>query len=103
MRASAEQLTACGATRFADAATRELRRLGESIPRGGRSRGSATGTTELSAREQEIAELVAEGQKNREIAAALFLSEKTIEKHLSKIYSKLGVSGRAAVGAKLRD
>jgi DNA-binding NarL/FixJ family response regulator len=40
---------------------------------------------------------VARGRTNREIAAELFLSEKTIESHLSKVFAKLGVSGRVAV------
>jgi DNA-binding NarL/FixJ family response regulator len=41
--------------------------------------------------------LVARGRTNREIAAELFLSEKTIESHLSKVFAKLGLSGRVAV------
>ena len=40
---------------------------------------------------------MARGRTNREIAAELFLSEKTIESHLSKVFTKLGVSGRVAV------
>jgi DNA-binding NarL/FixJ family response regulator len=46
---------------------------------------------------------VAEGRTNREVAAALYLSEKTIENHMSRIFTKLGVSSRlqvaTAVGA----
>jgi DNA-binding NarL/FixJ family response regulator len=49
---------------------------------------------------------VARGRTNREIAAELFLSEKTIESYLSKVFAKLGVSGRVAVaetvGARAR-
>ena len=56
------------------------------------------GLASLSGREREIADLVARGRTNREIAAELFLSEKTIESHLSKVFAKLGVSGRVAVG-----
>ncbi|MSO41489.1 MAG: response regulator transcription factor [Solirubrobacterales bacterium] len=44
-----------------------------------------------------MAGLVAEGHTNREIAAELFLSEKTIESHMSRIFEKLGVSKRAQV------
>jgi DNA-binding NarL/FixJ family response regulator len=40
---------------------------------------------------------VADGRTNREIAGELFLSEKTIESHLTKVFAKLGVSGRVAV------
>jgi DNA-binding NarL/FixJ family response regulator len=51
----------------------------------------------LSGREREIAELVALGRTNREIAGELFLSQKTVEGHLTNVFSKLGVSTRAAV------
>jgi DNA-binding CsgD family transcriptional regulator len=53
----------------------------------------------LSAREVEVLRLVAGGMSNRDIAAALFLSEKTIENHLTNIYSKLEVENRAAATA----
>jgi DNA-binding CsgD family transcriptional regulator/tetratricopeptide (TPR) repeat protein len=53
----------------------------------------------LSAREAEVLRLVASGMSNRDIAAALFLSEKTIENHLTSIYSKLNVENRAAATA----
>lgn len=48
----------------------------------------------LTKREQEILTLVAQGQRNREIAHQLFLAEPTVENHLHRIYSKLGVSTR---------
>ena len=51
----------------------------------------------LSPREAEIATLVAAGKRNRDVAAALFLSEKTVESHLARIYDKLGVHSRAAL------
>ena len=43
--------------------------------------------------------LVAAGQTNRSIAADLFLSERTVERHMSNIFTKLGVSSRAAATA----
>ncbi len=95
-RAEAE-LAACGATRLRDEAARELRRLGE---RAGarRRRGTASGGLDsLSGRERQVAGLVADGHTNREVAAELFLSEKTIESHLSKVFEKLGVRSRAEV------
>jgi DNA-binding NarL/FixJ family response regulator len=55
----------------------------------------------LSPREREVAELVAEGRTNREIAAKLVLSERTVESHLSRAFGKLGVSSRAAVAQVL--
>ena len=51
----------------------------------------------LSDREREVAELVAQGMKNREVAAELFLSHKTVERHLARIFDKLGVSSRVGV------
>jgi len=45
--------------------------------------------------------LVAAGKRNREVAAALFLSEKTVESHLARIYDKLGVRSRAALATIL--
>ena len=53
----------------------------------------------LSARELEVLRLVAAGSTNRAIAGELYLSEKTVERHLSNIFAKLGVSSRAAATA----
>ena len=44
-----------------------------------------------------MATLVATGKRNRDVAAALFVSEKTVESHLARIYDKLGVRSRAAL------
>ena len=96
-RAEAE-LAACGADRFRDEAGRELRRLGKaSASRQRRAATTADGIDALSGREREIAELVALGRTNREIAAELFVSEKTVEGHLRNVFIKLEVSARAAV------
>lgn len=53
----------------------------------------------LSARELEVLRLVAAGDTNREIAGELYLSEKTVERHLSNIFGKLGLSSRSAATA----
>jgi DNA-binding NarL/FixJ family response regulator len=90
-----------GALREADAAAQELRRLGRRGPRRARGAARAGGLASLSAREQEVATLVAAGKRNREVAAALFLSEKTVESHLARIYDKLGVRSRAALATIL--
>ncbi|MBV8952720.1 MAG: AAA family ATPase [Solirubrobacterales bacterium] len=90
-----------GALRDADAAAQELRRLGWRGPRRARGAAGARGSAVLSAREQEVATLVAAGKRNREVAAALFLSEKTVESHLARIYDKLGVRSRAALASLL--
>jgi DNA-binding NarL/FixJ family response regulator len=94
-------LSAQAAGRYADEAARELRRLGKRVPRRGRVAKGETGVAALSGREREIAELVAEGKTNKAIAAELFLSEKTVESHLSRVFSKLGVSSRAQVAGEI--
>jgi DNA-binding CsgD family transcriptional regulator len=94
-------LVNCGAGRWRDEAARELRRLGRVVPKVAPRKTARHGVEALSGREREIAELAAQAKTNREIAATLFISEKTVEKHLSKVFAKLGVRGRAAVGAKL--
>lgn len=54
----------------------------------------------LSAREREVMTLIADGHTNGEIAARLFLAEKTVKNHVRSIYSKLGVDcRRAAIAA----
>jgi DNA-binding CsgD family transcriptional regulator/tetratricopeptide (TPR) repeat protein len=88
-----------GMRRTADAATRELRGLGRRVGRGGPRSSAGTGVDALSVRERELSDLVAAGLTNRQIAARLFLSEKTVESHLSKAFAKVGVSGRAALAA----
>jgi DNA-binding CsgD family transcriptional regulator len=56
----------------------------------------------LTAAERRVAALVAEGRTNREVAAALFLAERTIETHLSHIYAKLGIRSRAELARVYR-
>lgn len=53
----------------------------------------------LTAREIEVLRLVAGGRSNREVAAELYLSEKTVSRHLTNIFTKIGVSSRAAATA----
>ena len=77
-----------GAEPWADRARNELRATGETIRR------DRSASDELTLQELQVALKVAEGATNREAAAAMFLSPKTIEAHLSRIYSKLGVRSR---------
>jgi DNA-binding CsgD family transcriptional regulator/tetratricopeptide (TPR) repeat protein len=82
-----------GAVRRRDEAVRELRRLGHRVVRAARE-GTDGPFGALTAREREIALLVADGRTNREVAEQLVLSAKTIEAHLRNIYAKLGVRSR---------
>ena len=76
---------------------RELRRLGaRAEPRGPAASGDS-GVDALTKRELEIAGLVTDRLTNREIATALFLSDKTVESHIRNIFHKLGVSSRVDV------
>jgi DNA-binding CsgD family transcriptional regulator/tetratricopeptide (TPR) repeat protein len=95
LTAAAAALDACGAIRYRDEAERELRRLGKrDHRRRGTARTDGEGMAALSARELEVAHLVVERKTNPEIAAELFLSQKTVESHLRSAFRKLGVASR---------
>jgi DNA-binding CsgD family transcriptional regulator/tetratricopeptide (TPR) repeat protein len=96
---AAAALDACGAVRYRDQAERALRRLGGRYQRGQRADGDAAAC--LTRREAEIAKLVQAHKTNREIAAELFLSQKTVETHLRHIFGKLGVSSRVSLARVL--
>ncbi len=68
----------------------------------GRIGGRAPSPHELSTTEAQVARLVAEGLTNREVAGSMFLSEKTIETNLTRIYEKLAVVSRRELARKLR-
>lgn len=76
-------LVECGATPWVERARSELARIG------GRTRQEG-----LTPAERRVAALVAEGRTNREVAAMLFLGERTVETHLSHVYAKLGIRSR---------
>ena len=92
-----------------DAAERAFRSLGaevwaerarEDAQRvGGRRRTEGV----LTATERRVAELVAEGRSNKEVAAALFVTPKTVETQLTRIYAKLGVRSRTALARRLTE
>jgi DNA-binding CsgD family transcriptional regulator len=94
-RASLERALAIfddrGAPLWAEKARRELARLG------GRPRAAA----DLTASEQRVAELVAAGRTNKQVAAELYISPKTVEGHLSSIYAKLGVHSRLELARRV--
>jgi ATP/maltotriose-dependent transcriptional regulator MalT len=85
-------LSAAGAAFERVGAAREAARTAELLGRGGLPAG-------LTARELEVLRLVAAGRSNREIADELYLSVKTVARHLSNIFCKLGVSSRTAATA----
>ncbi len=59
--------------------------------------------THLTATEGRVVELAARGMTNREVAAALFISPKTVEANLARAYSKLGIKSRAELGARVKE
>jgi DNA-binding CsgD family transcriptional regulator len=97
LRAAEAELDVCGSVRVRDEMRRELRKLGARAEKRGPAAAGDSGIPALTKRELEIAELVTDRKTNREIAAALFLSDKTVESHLRNIFVKLGVSSRVDV------
>jgi DNA-binding CsgD family transcriptional regulator len=88
-----------GARRYQDQAARALRKLGRAAPRRG-AHGSGNGALQgLSGREVEVLSLVGKGRTNRQIADELYLSVRTVDRHMSRIFDKLGVSSRAAAAS----
>jgi len=90
IEAAAEGFEAIGAEGWAAKAHAELGRIG------GRTRAEG-----LTAAERRVASLVAEGRTNREVAAALFLGERTVASHLTHIYAKLGIRSRTELARSL--
>jgi DNA-binding CsgD family transcriptional regulator/tetratricopeptide (TPR) repeat protein len=96
LRTAHDMLAAIGMEAFAERTRRELIATGEKV----RKRGVETVTT-LTAQEALIARLARDGRTNPEIGAQLFLSARTIESHLRKIYAKLGIGSRRELHAAL--
>ena len=83
-----------GATPWAERAAQELRASGETA----RRRDVST-ATELTAQERQVTALVRQGLSNRDVAAQLFVSPRTVDFHLRNVFSKLGVASRAELTA----
>ena len=90
LRAAVDAFDRLRAEPWAERARGELRATGETA----RKRDPST-LSELTPQELQIANLVGEGGSNKEIAAQLFLSPRTVEYHLRKVFQKLGISSRA--------
>jgi DNA-binding NarL/FixJ family response regulator len=98
LRRAAAAFETCGALRYRDRAERELGKLGHRPHR--RTRPGTTdggGVESLTEREVEVARLVVDRKTNPEIAAELFLSQKTVETHLRNIFHKMNVTSRVAL------
>jgi DNA-binding CsgD family transcriptional regulator len=102
LRESLTRLTDLGADAAARLVRRTMRDLGiRSIPAGARTTTRAH-PQGLTRREQEILQLLSEGQSNEEISASLFISVRTVEHHVSAILGKLGASTRKGAAEEAR-
>jgi DNA-binding CsgD family transcriptional regulator len=98
LRVAHEMLSDVGMEAFAERARRELLATGETV----RKRTVET-LDELTPQESQAARLAADGATNPEIGAQLFLSPRTVEWHLSKVFGKLGISSRKELRSALSD
>ena len=98
VRTAYDGFTAMGMETFAERARRELLATGETV-----HKRTAQARFELTAQEVQIARLAGDGHTNPEIGAQLFLSTRTVEWHLRKVFGKLGISSRRELGRALAD
>jgi DNA-binding CsgD family transcriptional regulator len=98
LHAAHERFAALGARPYLDRCERELNACGLSP-----AKRSHYDPSKLTAQELAVARLVAAGMSNRQVAADLFISIKTVQYHLTHIYAKLGIRSRAELAATLRD
>jgi len=96
LRVAHEMLDKIGAGAFAERARRELRATGEAA----RQRSDATRNS-LTAQELQVAELARQGHTNPEIGGELFISARTVEYHLKKVFTKLGITSRRELRSAL--
>jgi DNA-binding CsgD family transcriptional regulator len=99
LRVAYEMLEAMGMEAFAERAGRELRATGETT----RKRSVATGDEQLTAQEALIARMARDGLSNPEIAARMFISARTVQYHLRKVFAKLGIESRTQLDRVLPD
>jgi DNA-binding CsgD family transcriptional regulator len=98
LHAAHERLTTLGARPYLERCERELNACGLSP-----AKRHHFDPSKLTAQELAVARLVAAGMSNRQVAAELFISIKTVQYHLTHIYAKLGIRSRAELAANLRD
>ena len=102
-RVAGAQAESIGASTEAALADLGLRRLGVHTWRRGPASRRAEALRRLSEREREIARMVAAGASNPDVASALFLSRKTVERHVSNVLAKTGVRNRTELAGLLAD
>ena len=96
LRSAHELLSSMGADGFAERAAREL------LATGGKARKRTPDTRgELTAQEAQIAQLAREGYSNPEIGAQLFISPRTVQYHLHKVFTKLEITSRTQLDGAL--
>jgi DNA-binding CsgD family transcriptional regulator len=98
LRAAYETLTAMGLGGFTERARREFAATGETV-----LQRTAETAADLTDQEAHIARLAAEGLTNPEIGAALYISPRKVERHLRKVFTKLGISTRRELRQSLLD
>jgi len=98
LRTAHQMLDAMGMAGFAERASKELAATGETA-----RRRTVETVNELTAQEAQIAGLARSGHSNSEIAARLFISPRTVEWHLSRVFTKLGISSRRELRVSLPD
>ena len=96
LRTAVQMLDTIGMEAYANRARRELRAAG-----GTARRTAVTTVVQLTAQEAQIARLAAEGLSNPEIAFRLFLSPRTVQYHLGKVFTKLGITSRGQLSRSL--
>jgi DNA-binding NarL/FixJ family response regulator len=98
LQEAAAELDVCGALRYRDEAEHELGKLGNRTHRRTRpGKTDGAGIESLTERELQLARLVVDRKTNPQIAAELFLSQKTVETHLHNVFRKMNVASRVAL------
>jgi DNA-binding CsgD family transcriptional regulator len=99
LRIAHDMLDSMGMEAFAERARRELKATGETA----RKRSVATGDEQLTAQEAQIARMARDGLSNPEIGVRLFISARTVQYHLRKVFTKLGIESRGQLDRVLPD
>ena len=98
LRQAHDMFAAMGAGGFLERARIELSAAGDHVPKH-----EVGASSDLSPQEAQISELVAEGATNQEIASQLFISQRTVEYHLHKVFRKLGIKSRTQLARRVLE